>query len=618
MGVHIEEINLKDKNSVEIPNNKISFVMVHPALEGKLKQIQEGFRFSTHQRTSQVRLIQNTFSLVTSHPSVDVGHTHFLIFPELSVPEEALGVIEEELKDEELKNIIVMGGLEYINGKKFCNLLKDSNIPTKCKNLPATINAFIVNTAFIFIKTNRGNVKRYYQPKISSSPPEQLLQNQYRGSYLLLFKTNSLNFTQIICFDAIAIRLGALNPVTGEILSQFKKIGTSNILRIDLMFVLQHNPDPNNSEFQAFAKRLLEEGERNLIIDALIFANSGAEKYSDFHQYGKSRFYFKRGNYQDFSKSMSLVPDTFSIIEKDRIKHAQFREDGPCCHTFIYYPPWTGGTSSGAYRLPFDRAFVYRITQDGSIEDGKPINGLQKRVFDFLPEGLPGSDPKNRWTANKCQHNKGLNRELKEKYSRVRDKLLMNGIEKTRIGEITSLLFLGYDRISRGRGKINNPDFWEDDYEGEGLKDLASGLTIFETLGMTILQEKSLSKVHTALFSCNDLEFYIALLDDANEITPGQLKEKYKGFLTESTWQNTDWTKNTLLLLCTGNRSESDDLVKEENKYSSIRSNDQERFTSPQIGSLYAYSLDKLRGDLERNCDETKKRWRRKLEPLRS
>jgi len=336
MGLHIEEINLKDGDSVEIPNNKISFVMVHPLLEGKLEQTQEGFRFRAHQRTLQVHLIRNTFSLVKNRLSADINHTHFLIFPELSVPEEALEVIEEELKDEELKNIIVMGGLEYINGKKFCNLLKDSNIPNKCKNLPATINASIVNTAFVFIKTNQGDVKRYYQPKMSSSLPEQLLQNQYRGSYLLLFKTNSLNFTQIICFDAIAIRPGTLNPITDEMLSQLKKIGTSNILRIDLMFVLQHNCNPNNSEFQTFAKRLLEKGERNLIIDALIFANSGAEKYGDSHQYGKSRFHFKRGNYQDFNKSMSSVPDTFSIIEKDRIKYAQFREDGPCCHTFIF------------------------------------------------------------------------------------------------------------------------------------------------------------------------------------------------------------------------------------------------------------------------------------------
>ncbi len=620
----MQVVEIPLESEVNILNDKIRFIMVHPSLEEKIADTGDGFRFINHSRASQIKLIENTFPLVRYHPSSGDTHADFIVFPELSVPEEGLQIIEDAMCNDWPINSVVTGGLEYIKGERFKNLLDNSDNPNETRKLPNNVASFNINTAFIYIKTKNKKVKKYYQSKMSGSLPEQELQNQLRGNYLLLFNTNSLVFTQVVCFDAIA------RSIANNIIAEIKKI--EKLLRIDLLFIIQNNDSPNKEDFIDSAKKLLEEGGRELIIDSVIFANSNNMKYGCSSRYGKNRFHFKRGNYQDFKESSYPIPATFFILEKNLIKCAQFREDGPCIHTFIYYPPWTGGASLGDYRLPFDKAFMHKISDDDSIGDGKPIDGLWKNVFDFLPDDLPANDTKNRWTTDHCNQ---MNIKLKQNFKEIRQELIMDGVPKNRLKEITDLLFLGYGE-NKSRKRINNPDFWENNYEGEGIIDLVSGLTIFEILGNVVLQDSCLSKSHTALFSDNEKEFYLTFMDNPNdELNQHRLKEKYHKFLNENVsiqWGEVDWTKNTLMLICTGNSTPSDDSIEKYKKYFSTSDSEEKNifpadlilntkglFTSlKNYGWLYTYSMDKLRGDLERNCSEIIPQWRRKLEPLRS
>lgn len=633
--MQVVEISLESE--VNIPNDKIRFVIVHPSLEDKIADTGNGFRFgSQHYRHIQLNLIKKTLPLVKNHPSSENSPTHFLIFPELSVPVEGLQKIEDAMCNDWPINSVVMGGLEYIKGGEFKNLLNNSNNPDETKNIPDNINSLIVNTAFIYTKTLNNEVKKYYQAKMSGSPPEQGLQNQYIGSHQFLFHTTNFFFTQIICFDAIAVPvsnnkyLSLANNIVEEFNNKYSD--PSRPIRIALFFVPQHNELPNHDSFRNFMKNIFSNTGTNQIIDSILFINTADRVYGNSKKYGKSRFHFSTTKYQETNKDMFQVPKTFSFKKISSIKYAQFREDGPCVHSFEYIPPTATAISSGNYRLPFDSAFMHKINEEGSIGHGKPIDGLWKNVFDFLPYDLPTKDTKNRWTADRCSQ---MNIKLKQNFKVIRQELIMDGVPINRLKEITDLLFLGYAENSN-RGKIENPDFWKNDYEGEGIIDLASGLTIFKILGNVLLQDSCLSKPHTALFINDDTEFYLTFMDNPNgELKQHCLKKKYNEFLNENTtiqWGEIDWTKNTLMLICTGNSTPSDDSIERYKKYFSTSDSEEEnalpadlvsntmgRFTSlKNCGWLYTYSLDKLRGDLERDCSQIIPQWRKKLEPLRS
>ena len=161
----MQDINLQGQDLVKILPDRIRFIMVHPFLEGKILQTNEGFSFDKRYRGSQNDLIEATFPLVRSHLSDANSHADFLIFPELSVTKEALDVFEDAMQESSWpENSIVMGGLECIGGKKFKNLLDNSDNSERTKRLPDSIASFNVNTSFIYIKTNGKQLRKYYQP----------------------------------------------------------------------------------------------------------------------------------------------------------------------------------------------------------------------------------------------------------------------------------------------------------------------------------------------------------------------------------------------------------------------------------------------------------------------
>lgn len=628
----MEILEIPLESEVNIPNDKIRFIMIHPCLEGKIKNTGQGFRFA-RQRKNQVALVESALGLAKYHPSDGTSPTDFIIFPELSVPEDALPMIEKALQDSRFHNSVVMGGLECVDAGTFKNLMNDSDNPEENKRASKDIGLhMVVNTCFIYIRTP-DQLLKYYQPKMSASPPEQRLQKLYEGDFLLLFKTASFAFAQIICFDAIVATGNQLDTLAGRVLTRLKQLGTpTRLLKIALLFVLQHNDDPGNEDFKRFAKAVLDY-EKEFKIDTVVFANTAAQKCGHSERYGKSRFHFITPKYQSTDKDTPDPPWTFSLKTEDSVKYSQFREDGPCAHSFEYVPPSATSTfSGGGNRYPFKNALVHTIENNHVNRQGEPINGLWKSIFDFLPEDLPATDTKSRWSTPRCSAGGDLNAALEEKFEEIRGNLLLDGLQLSRLREIADVLFLAYDD-NQTRKRIANPDFWEENYEGEGIRDLASGLTILAILGDVALVEPCLSEVHTALFRKAQTEFYLTILDNPNnEMKQLQLRSNYLKYVEENgnvRWGETDWRKDTLILICTGNSNPSDDAVVKCVRYFStsdrggilpadLAPSKKGRFTTIEgRGSFYVYSLDKLRGDLEYPCDQIMPRWRKKLEPLR-
>lgn len=142
----------------------------------------------------------------------------------------------------------------------------------------------------------------------------------------------------MVCFDAIATSGCNFETLANDILHGLRQHGSSTApLRIDAVFVLQHNDSPCKSEFKKSVKDLFDKAGRELVIEAVVFINSAAQDWGCSKKYGKSRFHFFTPRYDVPNKDMVDVPKTFALKEENLIKYAQFREDGPCAHSFNFF-----------------------------------------------------------------------------------------------------------------------------------------------------------------------------------------------------------------------------------------------------------------------------------------
>jgi len=136
--------------------------------------------------------------------------------------------------------------------------------------------------------------------------------------------------------------------------------------------------------------------------------------------------------------------------------------------------------------------------------------------------------------------------------------------------------------------------------------------------------------MHTVLFENQEMEFYITFIDNPkDQMNYYDLLKKYLEVNKKSEWGNFDWRKDTLIVICKACSTPCGDKVEiYDYAYSTLKDEAElpddlkkkaARFDSVENESrFYHYSLDKLVGDLEKNCDEIESIWREKLEPIKS
>jgi hypothetical protein len=309
------------------------------------------------------------------------------------------------------------------------------------------------------------------------------------------------------------------------------------------------------------------------------------------------------------------VNHTFALERTDYgCERARFREDGPCIHSIIYIPRKTLGGDSGDIRYPLvPPPLCHKIMPDGSLEKGKAMPALQKIVSDSLPLNLAAND--NRWHAS---NDVNLEYEMKQKYLETRTNLM--NVRTERMKKFIDLLLLCYYPEDN---RVENPDYWEMQKEGEAIKELASTFSILALIGNIIFDLPS--KVLTGLLM---QRFYVVVIDGKGDKTSTSLQEKYRKYIETNKYINRDIEKNILMILCRHRGEQPRNgiakeivgftlISKSEDSTMPQELQDANKFTLVTGGRVFWHSREALHGILEQNSlNEARIKLEEKLEPL--
>jgi len=600
---------------VDLPSDRLCMVMAQPFF--RIQQTDNGLKIDRSILENHKRMIRFSLELVSNLSFENATHkTNFALFPELCLPFDIVSELRDCISNSWPPNSILMGGIEGINGREYSVLLENSNNPAETEgDLPGVAN--YINCGIIIVKDKNEEVSVYLQPKIKASENEQAI-GMVEGEHVFLFKTTNYNFLCLICFDFIGRDQTSPVRLIQDMMQQLGcDVPEGYCLNLDVIFVLQCNEDPSHRCFQDSARILLHEGRGKIETRSVVFVNTAAEYFGSSRQYGKSAFYFPRGTWTIMDRGRYPVNHTFALERTDyACERARLREDGPCIHSIVYIPRKALGGDSGDIRYPLvPPPLCYKVKLDGSLEDGRVVPALEKIVSDNLPANLAAND--NRWNAPNAP---SLGDQMRQEYGATREKLINVRIE--RMKELIDLLLM-YHYPENNR--VENPDYWEAEKEGEAIKELASTLSI-----LTLNDEIALdvpSKILTGLLK---EKFYVAVIDGKWIPTSGVLRQEYKKYVERNTYMDIDLEKNILLVLCRHRGEQPPNGIAEEIADFTLISRAEDsnmpqelqeanKFTSVSGGRIFWHSRESLQGILEQNdLEGTRNKLEEKVAPLRN
>lgn len=366
--MEVKEVSL----TLTIRHESIGVVMMQPFLELDINK--EPFAWKADKKVGQIAAIEGTLNLAISRPANQ--HISFTIFPEYSVPGiDGINAIERILLTEEWPaQTVVVGGIAGLSKNEFASLFEDPAIETNVhegNKADRLAGDEWVNCAITWVKSADG-LRRWVQPKLAPAQLENnvVAQQMFRGHGVFVFKCSFDNDTEcrfmtLICFDWIHDKSGLW-----QVLDAVNDHSTAN-RDINLFFVIQHNPKPNDNLFVEHARKYFEEPNTSARLSrgegALIFANTaGSADVGLVTHYGFSAVIC--GHCDCFDKSG--CPATFAIHSERlravanlmRCREALLRENGACVHSFgLRLPRWIN-RNPGDRAHPIENALVHSVT----------------------------------------------------------------------------------------------------------------------------------------------------------------------------------------------------------------------------------------------------------------
>lgn len=362
----------KRKTGVVFPSQQIKVVAMQPHVH---LTDTEPFRWPAGEKEKQIDGIKRTLEISKNKQA------HFTLFPEYSIPGlDGVGAIDEVIASNDWpNNTIIIGGIDGLSKTEYQQLFQPNNTECHPNNKPDKVaNGYWVNCCVIWIKCDAGSIKKYLQPKISKAKDELLTPcyNLFPGSSVYNFigilnyvddATYEFHFFTLICFDWIYKHQGKL--LNQLILEELNK----NTQRLEWVFLPQHNPKPNYSEFVGSTTSFFDDAICNNVIrhdTAIFFINSATDDKPSLYipdTYGVSSIVFharanilsdgckhtacfKKGKYRNLNNCHDIV----------------FREMGACVHSFEVPVPRFLQRAMGSLSLPIQQAEVYPII------DGEP------------------------------------------------------------------------------------------------------------------------------------------------------------------------------------------------------------------------------------------------------
>lgn len=481
--VEVEEIPL----DITLPDDGIGMVIMQPFVE--LCE-NEPYHWQDNKKDRQIERIIRTLEIAKK---ADYGceKTHFTIFPEYVIPGlEGIEKIEEVLSNRSWKNrTIVIGGVDGLTKDEYSTLCNEHMMHVHEKNKVEKVrDDQWVNCCIIWAKQTDGTLKRWVQPKLSPSWPERNITDSqmFAGRSVYVFSGKFENqkdfrFFSLICFDWIG-PIGknyGIGAILSEINNRWQDVGRE--MKMNLVLVLQLNPEPNHHNFLENARNYFERRTEYPFVDRnegiLLFANTAGGPLPGIYQnYGYSSLisspiapYDNKGCPPTFAVSTQKPRGTDSL---GRCKEALFREMGACIHSFRFRFPSFVNLGPADRCFPIDEAIVYPI--DDGIDDprtpSKPVPASVKWVNDQLDRIAPILGNKHPLNENIVRVHKGVSDEIRRQPAQI----LCRGIE------IASFEFENEkDKwIEIGR-KIPNVDNW-DENEQKALETVVYSFSIMK------------------------------------------------------------------------------------------------------------------------------------------
>jgi hypothetical protein len=371
--------------TLTVPHESIGVVTMQPFVKQSIDVNKEPFAWETAKKAAQITAIEETLRLAISRPANQ--HISFTIFPEYSVPGiDGINAIERILLTEEWPaQTVVIGGIDGLSKNDYGRLFDGPAIETHVHegNKPDRLaDDEWVNCAITWVKS-ADRLRRWVQPKLAPAQLEDnvVAQQMFRGKGVFVFKCSFDNDTEcrfmtLICFDWI-------DPNTGleQVLDAINGHSTAN-REINLFFVIQHNPKPNDNLFVENARLYFEKPDMAPRLSraegAVLFANTaGSEHVGWVESYGFSCVICASCNCFDESG----CPKTFAINTErlrgvanlKRCREALLRENGACVHSFgLRLPRWIN-RNPGDRAHPIENAFVHSLT--GDIDEPRTTGG---------------------------------------------------------------------------------------------------------------------------------------------------------------------------------------------------------------------------------------------------
>ena len=288
------------------------------------------------------------------------GKSHFTILPEYSIPGiKGIYRINQFLTGSSWPSeTILIGGVDGLSKDEYTNICNNTISFVSPVNAPDKVeDGKWVNCCITWVKERNGELKQWIQPKISPSWPEKNITHSkmFCGHSVNLFTMKFSNntdckFLSLICFDWI----GAINGIENGIFGILHKVNklwqkTNSRKDINLVFVLQHNEEPNHRDFLENARKFFEDRDTIPFIvrdqSVLFFTNTaGRNAPGKSNKYGYSSLI---ASYSSPYVNQNCCPVCFSSDNEKfknsanlgRCKVALFRENGACFHLFKFFPP---------------------------------------------------------------------------------------------------------------------------------------------------------------------------------------------------------------------------------------------------------------------------------------
>ena len=390
--MNIVEVQL----DITLPHQSIGVVMMQPFLEIDFNT--EPFVWNPSGRNRQVALIERTLALAIDRPANQ--HVSFTVFPEYSVPGiNGIAAIERILSDNTWPvNTVVIAGIDGLQKAEYATLVDGGSIETLVheQNRPdLEPDDEWINCCITWVRSS-SSLRRWIQPKLAPAQLENnvVAQRMFRGQGVFVFKGSFDNgaesrFMTLICYDWIDAHCGLW-----DVLNAFNDQSTAN-REINIFFVIQYNPKPNDNLFLEYARRYFEEPNTcprlNRAAGALVFANTAGRADAGL----VARFGFSSlicGPCRCFDEAG--CPPTFAI-KTERLRsvpnlrqcrEALLRENGACIHSFgLRLPRWID-PNVGDRAHPIENALVHSL--DAAINEPRTSGGTIPAVVKWCNDHL--------------------------------------------------------------------------------------------------------------------------------------------------------------------------------------------------------------------------------------